>query len=402
MVIYIMYKGKEHSIMKTVFVGIVCLFIASSLFGQAPKTPEPAKTSKKGPAAVEFQQVLVKWKTLIGELGNLQTRYRDANEADRKKLEKQWEEVVAEGMEMEPQLISAAEKAFVESPRADKQITEFLNTAMATRFDYDDYETVLRIGKLLIDNRANDRRAAALTGVSAAVLGDFDAAKKYFDLANADGVFGDQTAPVELVKRVKLYSENLKPMKKLWEAEKKIREKEDQAGDLPRVLIKTNRGNMEAVLFENEAPNTVANFITLAEKGKYNQLTFHRVIAQFMAQGGDPKGDGTGGPGYNIPFEADRPGYRLHFRGYLSMARSEGLNTAGQQFFICFTPGFPEWPINDKYTVFGRVTKGLDVLAKIQRRDLDKNPNAADPDKILEIKVLKKRDHEYKVKKAGS
>jgi cyclophilin family peptidyl-prolyl cis-trans isomerase len=387
--------------MKKLIAGIMFLFITCNLFGQAPKPPEPPQSGKAGPAAAEFRQVFGKWKALLEEFANLRTRYLEADDKERKQMEKRWDQLIAEGMELQPQLVAAAERAFAEAPRADKQITEFLNAILATDFDYDDYENVVQIGKLLIENHAGDPRAAALTGVAAAVVGDFDTAEKYLNQAKKEGVLEDKNAPPQLIKRIKLYAASLAAMKKNWEAEQKIRRKEDEAGDLPRVLIKTNRGDMEAELFENEAPNTVANFITLAEKGFYNGLTFHRVIPHFMAQGGDPKGDGTGGPGYNIPFEGDRPDHRLHFRGSLSMALGPGKNTGGSQFFICFTPGFPEWPLNDRYTVFGRVVKGLDVLAKIQRRDLEKNPNAPDPDKILEIKVLSKRDHPYTVKKAG-
>ncbi|MBN2579428.1 MAG: peptidylprolyl isomerase [Pirellulales bacterium] len=183
-------------------------------------------------------------------------------------------------------------------------------------------------------------------------------------------------------------------MKKNWEAEEKIRKKEAQADDLPRVLIKTNKGDMVVELFENEAPNTVANFITLAEKGFYNGLTFHRVLPGFMAQGGDPSGNGTGGPGYSIPCECFQPNHRLHFRGTLSMAHA-GRDTGGSQFFICFAPALQ---LDGRHTVFGRVIKGFDVLAKIQRRD-PQDPNAPDPDKIVEMQVLRKRDHEYTVKK---
>ena len=86
--------------------------------------------------------------------------------------------------------------------------------------------------------------------------------------------------------------------------------------------MKTSAGDMEIELFENEAPNTVLNFITLVEKGFYDGLKFHRVLPGFMAQGGDPKGTGGGGPGYTIPCECYREDHRLHFRGSLSMAHA--------------------------------------------------------------------------------
>ena len=165
---------------------------------------------------------------------------------------------------------------------------------------------------------------------------------------------------------------------------------------LPRVLLKTNRGDLVVELFENEAPNTVANFISLVEKGFYDGLTFHRVLPGFMAQGGCPDGDGKGGPGYKIPCECYNPERRRHFRGSLSMAHS-GRDTGGSQFFITFVPT-PQLddppPQGDRHTVFGRVVEGLNLLHKIRRRDPD-GPNPPEPDKIITAKVLNRRDHEY-------
>ena len=138
----------------------------------------------------------------------------------------------------------------------------------------------------------------------------------------------------------------------------------------------------------------MANFISLVKKGFYNGLTFHRVLAGFMAQGGDPTGTGSGGPGYSIACECYRPDYRQHFRGTLSMAHA-GRDTGGSQFFLTFVPT-PH--LDGKHTAFGRVVDGMDVLAKIQRRDPG-DAEAPRPDKIIEAKVLRKRPHEYVPKK---
>ncbi|MBI3469381.1 MAG: peptidylprolyl isomerase [Planctomycetes bacterium] len=173
-----------------------------------------------------------------------------------------------------------------------------------------------------------------------------------------------------------------------------IRKQEAQADDLPRVLLKTSKGDITIELFENEAPNTVANFISLVEKGFYNGLTFHRVLENFMAQGGDPKGDGSGGPGYTIPDEHTLPNHRKHFAGSLSMAKTGAPNSGGSQFFLCFTNTDH---LDGMHTVFGRVIQGMDVLPKLQRIDPEAEPKPT-PDKILEAKVLRKREHEYQPK----
>jgi cyclophilin family peptidyl-prolyl cis-trans isomerase len=151
---------------------------------------------------------------------------------------------------------------------------------------------------------------------------------------------------------------------------------------------------LEIELFENEAPNTVANFISLVEKGYYNGLVFHRVLANFMAQGGDPTGSGSGGPGYRIACECSKPEARMHFRGSLSMAHA-GRDTGGSQFFLTF---LPTTHLNHRHTCFGRVVRGMDVLSRLQRRDPE-SPNPPEPDKILEAKVLRKRPHAYEPKK---
>ena len=125
-------------------------------------------------------------------------------------------------------------------------------------------------------------------------------------------------------------------------------------------VIKTNLGVMEIELFEARAPITTKNFVDLAEKGFYNGVTFHRVIKDFMIQGGDPKGDGTGGPGYTIQDEFHAE-LKHDSKGILSMANA-GPNTGGSQFFITLVPtSF----LDNKHAVFGKVVQGMDVLDAI-------------------------------------
>ncbi|GEL76111.1 peptidylprolyl isomerase [Tenuibacillus multivorans] len=118
-------------------------------------------------------------------------------------------------------------------------------------------------------------------------------------------------------------------------------------------------------LFEEDAPNTVDNFVKLAESGFYDGLTFHRVIPNFVIQGGCPNGDGTGGPGYTIKCETEgNP--KKHERGSLSMAHA-GKDTGGSQFFICFEP---QPHLDGVHTVFGKVTEGIDVVDRVRMGDV--------------------------------
>ncbi|GAB4241863.1 MAG: peptidylprolyl isomerase [Ekhidna sp.] len=131
--------------------------------------------------------------------------------------------------------------------------------------------------------------------------------------------------------------------------------------------IHTKRGVMKIEFFENDAPNTVKNFIELAEKGYYDGLTFHRVIPDFVIQGGCPKGDGTGGPGYQIDCELDGDN-QYHDKGVLSMAHA-GRNTGGSQFFICHNRNNTAH-LDRNHTVFGKVVEGLDVIDQIKQDDV--------------------------------
>jgi len=127
-------------------------------------------------------------------------------------------------------------------------------------------------------------------------------------------------------------------------------------------IIETEKGNLVLELFAADVPRTVNNFVFLAREEFYDNVTFHRIIADFMAQGGDPTGTGTGGPGYTF---ADEFTSHTHITGALSMANS-GPNTNGSQFFITYSP---QHHLNGMHSVFGQLTEGTDVLKKIVQGD---------------------------------
>lgn len=135
---------------------------------------------------------------------------------------------------------------------------------------------------------------------------------------------------------------------------------------MKEAIIKTSKGDMKVEFFEKDAPKTVENFTKLAKSGYYDNLTWHRVIPNFVIQGGCPKGDGTGGPGYTIECELDGEN-QFHDRGVLSMAHA-GRNTGGSQFFVCHGRENTKH-LDRHHTVFGKVTEGLDVLDAIAQGD---------------------------------
>lgn len=143
---------------------------------------------------------------------------------------------------------------------------------------------------------------------------------------------------------------------------------------MSKAIIKTEKGDMSVQFYDKDAPNTVANFLKLAKEGYYDGVTFHRVINDFVVQGGDPTGTGAGGPGYQIKCELDGDN-QYHDRGVLSMAHA-GRDTGGSQFFICHSRNNTSH-LDRNHTVFGKVVENVDVVDDIRQGD-----------KILGIEII--------------
>lgn len=152
-----------------------------------------------------------------------------------------------------------------------------------------------------------------------------------------------------------------------------------------RVTIETNKGTVVFETYDTDAPLASANFVNLATAGFYDGVIFHRIIPGFMMQGGDPSGNGSGGPGYTFADELDpqsesgKAGYK---KGVLAMA-NRGPNTNGSQFFIMFA----DYPLPYNYTIFGRVTSGLDVVAEIEKVETDGGDRPTSPVRINKVTV---------------
>ena len=184
-----------------------------------------------------------------------------------------------------------------------------------------------------------------------------------------------------------------------------IRQRESKSDDLPRVLIKTNKGDITVELYENEAPQAVANFISLVESGFYNDCLFHKVIESFYAQTGGPtrKDASRKTPGYTIYCECYNPDARPHFTDSLSMAVTQSRDSGASQFIIALDR---TTDLDGKHTVFGRIIDGHPVTDQLVRtaieinRDVTDIPNST-PDYIVSAEVIRKRDHDYKFRKVG-
>ncbi len=360
----------------------------------------------------DFNRLLDEWKPILQQMVDLRTEFRDVETTDERRQEcrREFNKLREEAQSLHRQLMDQAIVCLLKYPRENTDLDSFIINVLREYRRLDLYEEAFAVCKKLLSSSefASDEIIEA-AAYSSLYSNDFDAAAKY----------GPKLMQLQW-RRKSEFEYNESPFKNLeywqteWRREQELRQRDDLNGDLPRVILTTTRGEVEIELFEHEAPNTVANFIFLVEKGFYTNLDFHRVIHGQMAQGGgselirtETELDGTlkkrhnrdDGPGYFIPDEIG-PNSRKHFRGTVSMANA-GPNTNGSQFFICYRPNRD---YDGKHTVFGRVIRGMDVVSFfLERQPYDPNEEIEDemelakrvhevpgcemPDKILSAKV---------------
>jgi cyclophilin family peptidyl-prolyl cis-trans isomerase len=340
-----------------------------------------------GEARQAFDAALGQWKDLLKELRQLRADFRNADPAELAEIRQRWNEAMARGEQLIDQLRVSGQAAYAADPKDGSELVDFLVSLVVDAAKRDDYEPAAEVARTLLDHGCERPDLYRPAGMAMLAVNEFTKAQEVLNKARDAG-----TLDAVGMK----YLADLPEYVKFWEIEKGLREQEAEADDLPRVRMTTNRGEIVIELLENEAPETVGNFISLVSNRFYDGLTFHRVLPAFMAQGGCPTGDGTGGPDYRIYCECGKENHRKHFRGSLSMAHA-GKNTGGSQFFLTFLPT-PH--LNGAHTVFGRVVEGMDVLAKLQRIDPSEDKDKGlEPDRIIKAEVIRKRDHEYQPRK---
>lgn len=331
----------------------------------------------------EFKKLSARNTALNERAQALFKAYRDAKPNEQQKISDQIQELRSEGEKLVPRIGELAVKIFARDPKN----VEAGEAALEVQFQKNHFEAAIKIGETLLAAGRDSDVVLNLLGVSYYATEQFAKAKQILSRAEKDE---------QLDEVGRTYLDACDSYLKLWPAEQEIRQKEAALkGDdrLPQVLLKTTKGDIVVELFEDQAPNTVANFISLVKAKKYDGTAFHRVIPNFMAQGGDPlsldddpSNDGLGGPGYTIKCECFAANSRRHFRGSLSMAHA-GKDTGGSQFFLTHlpTPHLDPSPDHAAHTVFGRVVSGFDALADLEVGD-----------KITTATVVRARKHEYK------
>jgi cyclophilin family peptidyl-prolyl cis-trans isomerase len=336
-----------------------------------------------------FAAATKEMKELVGELAVLQAKYHQPG-ADKQAVEARFNEIAPRAQAASQRLEESA-FALVETtgdakadPKTLAEAKDICGAVAASSMQNDDPLRALAAVARLDAAGAADVNMLLLAASAAAIAAPEADPAVWLAKAKAAGAAAGQLA--EISGLVEQQAAKVGP-------ETARRATEAAADDLPRVKLATSAGEVVVELFENEAPNTVANFISLVEKGFYDGTPFHRVIGGFMAQGGDPTGTGTGGPGYAIACECDAPGARKHFLGTLSMAHA-GKDTGGSQFFLTFRP---TEHLDGKHTVFGRVIEGFDVLPQLMRTQDERGQpvRGVTPDRIVTASVVRKRAHPY-------
>ena len=336
-------------------------------------------------ARAEFDAASADMKRIVGEAAVLQAKWHQPD-ADKPALAKKFDALESEGRKV-GQRLEAAAIALVQAEPAHAEARKICGAAVAAALQSDDPERALADATAVAEAGAAEPDVCVMAATAALVLSRLDEAEAWIGKAAQAGAPADRTAELR---------DGIAKSREKVDAETKRRAAEAAADDLPRVKLQTSAGDMVVELFEDDAPNTVANFVSLVQKGFYDGTPFHRVIGGFMAQGGDPTGSGRGGPGYAIPCECDAPTARQHFYGTLSMAHA-GPNTGGSQFFLTFAP---TEHLDGKHTVFGRVIEGFDVLPALARTQDSQGRTVAgiEPDRILKATVVRKRNHPYEPK----
>jgi len=364
----------------------------------APETPSEPLTAEQEALFDDFEAKRKVWEQTLVEMKRIQILHNNSVDKSAKSMERFYELRDRARGELN-ELFKAAEAFFI------KRRDEFNSVSLlATVIDYrrasSYYEDSFEAAKLLIDVGVSMPMLEQMAGRAAFVAGKFDEVLPIYQR------YVDSNGPEKLENIDKLVVGILDFYPQWWEEELQARAADEAAGDLPRVMLQTTSGPVVIELFEDQAPNTVANFIRLIESGFYDDTEFYQVIDDLLALGGDPAGDGSGTSGRFIPDEHDRPDRRRVFRGSLLMAKRPAgpdsvefiADSASSQFVIALMPIIPK---DLQQTVFGRVVEGMDVVCSFRRVDPAKKKEQQvilPPDRIISAKVLRKRDHDYSVK----
>lgn len=339
--------------MAFVIVASISPFVCATQDDKKADDPSAKQPAAKGETQVDdvpsseapktFIDLMNDWKTLELKFKAKEAEYTKASFARKSEIEAEYLGLVAEAEIIVPALRKAAVDSYEKEPNKDESVVRFLVGALTDDLSKDKFDDFFALGEVLIKGKIEMKHLEAISS------------------SKRLNSFGIDESVKELMARYKEVEKN----------------------DLPRALIKTSYGDIELELFEDAAPNHVANFINLVTKKKYyDGTTWHRVDpSEKVIQAGIPA-DGTTRIDYVLEAEFDKPNRRLHFKGALGAAQKPGdVNSASDEFYIVTDKqdGF-----NARFTVFGRVISGMEFVNQVKKGD-----------KILSVEITRKRDHEY-------
>ncbi|MFM7564152.1 MAG: peptidylprolyl isomerase [Planctomycetota bacterium] len=390
------------------WIAVLVVFTATS-FGRFPfgeqavsaQEPSAPQANTQGgseelqAAQREYDQAVAELKRLTKQAFLARLSYEAGSRDESEAHQKSWDQALADG---ERQRIVLEAAALRLAGLSDKLSPELLNLLIQI------HKTYIRLGywhraevvaKILRGPLAKDEAFLCRDAIATISKNDFEAAAKFREN------YGHLVPNLPIEQRELYFA--LPELIQKYDREKKFLEQDASGEPLPRVVLKTTKGKIEVELFEDQAPDTVANFIYLVEQGFYSEINFHRVIHGFMAQaGGYDTSKMPRDPGYAIYDEYGLNDSREHFQGYLSMANASVPRSASSQFFINFVPT-PH--LDGKHAVFGRVIDGFEAMEAITRTDYkdeegqQKEIPDVKPDYIISAEVIRKRNHEYAPRK---
>lgn len=341
------------------------------------------------PESEELRQACEAFQEHIKKVWEIQIRFDVGTSLEEDKWREQFNAIYPEGVKLFNDMVLAGAKEYDSDPNNKPEFKEWLTRIVNRQIESDKFEGLLPVIEVLLKHCSGQDLAEMHTnmGLTSYALCEFERGDPSIEY-----LMEQPNAPLDILESTK---KRIDVSKENWKEELAARKADAEGEPLPRVLIRTTKGEIEVELFENQAPETVANFIYLAENGIYEDQPFGFGKQHLLIQGG---GDDIVSPPYSIYGEADKPGARKFFRGTLGLALAGHPDSGYSQFFFALAPS-PD-VLDGQYTAFGRVVKGIEVMANLaiidpEESEKDKNGPKNEPDEIIEVEVLQKRDHEY-------
>lgn len=383
----------------------LCLTVPRVLFGQASQSPPnqnhdhdhdhdhqaQSQFIDYSPETDKFKLALEEFRTGLKALRTAEIRYHNSDTKEQEsRYRREWYEALQPLFDLQADVLSAALEEFQSNPNGKQKLGHILFNTLKRNAEKDNFDGMLPIAKLLFEMNYPST----------------DLPQIYMQCCLAENDYDQARIPIQSSKlsiaNPQALLEQLDRLKEDWDLEQQARQRDLSGEPLPMAKIRTTKGDVVVELFENEAPEAVSSFVSLAEQGFYEYLDFFYVDNHSLAQTGCMKEDGTGTPPYMLPDENQKPNARKLFRGSLALSTIPNQpNSGGTVFFI---PYLPALGLDNNYTVFGRVVSGMPVVANLNRVKPDRKDQSSEdkkkeaksePDEIISIEILRKRAHEY-------